>query len=717
MKIMNRRSFKLFGVAIVLLLSISFLVVGSRNNNDELRREMLIKVINFAVNNGHYNPMELNDAFSERAFDLYIKRIDFSKRFLLQEDIKKLSEYRYQIDNAILNMDFELLDLSVKILDVRTKEAENYFRDILKSPFDFEKEEFYEFDADKIVFAESKKSLKDRWRLSLKYETMNSIYEMAKSQDEAAEKSDTVTLKTFAEMEQESREKILKRYEDWFHRMTQLNEEDRLNVYINSIVNVYDPHTEYFPPKDKENFDIRFSGQLEGIGAQLTQRNAHIEVTRIIPGSPSWKNGELEVGDLVLNVAQEGEEPVDVVDMRLDEAVQLIRGKKGSRVTLTVKKLDKSIKDITLVRDVVVLEETYARSAVIRDEKSGKDYGYLKLPSFYVDFSRINGRNSFEDVKLEIEKLKMEKVHGLVFDLRDNGGGSLEDVVKIAGLFIEKGPIVQSSGRKGIKKNYMDDDKQIQFNGPLVVMVNMVSASASEIFAAAMQDYGRAIVIGSDHTYGKGTVQNFTELDRMVPKRPSNFQPLGSLKMTVQKFYRINGDATQLNGVTPDIVLPDYYNFIDFGEKDLDYPMPWDEISPLDYTKWISDYDQEYIISMSRKRILNDSILTLINDNGLRLQEIRTNTRMSLNYKSYIEMVKNREEEGKKYERIGKDDLGLAILPLTVDLPEMESDTSKKARVEEWINTLKKDVYLLEAQQILKDIHTYQLANAIKEDN
>lgn len=714
---MNRRSFKLFGVAIVLLLSISFLVVGSRNNNDELRREMLIKVINFAVNNGHYNPMELNDAFSERAFDLYIKRIDFSKRFLLQEDIKKLSEYRYQIDNAILNMDFELLDLSVKILDVRTKEAENYFRDILKSPFDFEKEEFYEFDADKIVFAESKKSLKDRWRLSLKYETMNSIYEMAKSQDEAAEKSDTVTLKTFAEMEQESREKILKRYEDWFHRMTQLNEEDRLNVYINSIVNVYDPHTEYFPPKDKENFDIRFSGQLEGIGAQLTQRNAHIEVTRIIPGSPSWKNGELEVGDLVLNVAQEGEEPVDVVDMRLDEAVQLIRGKKGSRVTLTVKKLDKSIKDITLVRDVVVLEETYARSAVIRDEKSGKDYGYLKLPSFYVDFSRINGRNSFEDVKLEIEKLKMEKVHGLVFDLRDNGGGSLEDVVKIAGLFIEKGPIVQSSGRKGIKKNYMDDDKQIQFNGPLVVMVNMVSASASEIFAAAMQDYGRAIVIGSDHTYGKGTVQNFTELDRMVPKRPSNFQPLGSLKMTVQKFYRINGDATQLNGVTPDIVLPDYYNFIDFGEKDLDYPMPWDEISPLDYTKWISDYDQEYIISMSRKRILNDSILTLINDNGLRLQEIRTNTRMSLNYKSYIEMVKNREEEGKKYERIGKDDLGLAILPLTVDLPEMESDTSKKARVEEWINTLKKDVYLLEAQQILKDIHTYQLANAIKEDN
>jgi len=714
---MNKNSFRLFGVAIVLLLSISFLVVGSRSSNDEMRREMLIKVINFAINNGHYNPADLNDAFSEKAFELYLNRIDFSKRFLLQEDVRKLSEYRYQIDNAILNMDFEFLDLSVKVLDVRTKEVENYFREILKAPFDFEKDEYYEFDADKIGFAENKKSLRDRWRLSLKYETMNSIYEMAKSQDEAAGKSDTVTIKTFKEMEEEAREKVLKRYEDWFHRIAQLNEDDRFNIYINSIVNVYDPHTEYFPPKDKENFDIRFSGQLEGIGAQLTQRNAHIEVTRIIPGSPSWKQGELEVGDLVIKVRQEGEEPVDIVDMRLDEAVLLIRGKKGSKVTLTVKKIDKSVKEITLVRDVVVLEETYARSAVIRDEQSGKDFGYLKLPSFYVDFSKVNGRNSFDDVRLEIEKLNRENVAGLVFDLRDNGGGSLEDVVKIAGLFIEKGPIVQSSGRKGIKKNYMDEDKQIQFDKPLVVMINMVSASASEIFAAAMQDYGRAIVIGSEHTYGKGTVQNFTELDRMVPKRPANLQALGSLKMTVQKFYRINGGATQLKGVTPDIVLPDYFNFMDFGEKDLDHPMPWDEISPLSYTRWVPDYDQEYIISFSQKRILNDSILTLVDENGRRLKEIRENTRMSLNYKIHNELLKAREVEGKKYEQIGKVDLGLAIFPLTYDLPEIESDTSKKARTEEWLNTLKKDVYLVEAHQILKDINSYKLANAIKEDN
>jgi carboxyl-terminal processing protease len=714
---MNKRSLKLFGVAIVLLLSISFLVVGSRNSNDDLRREMLIKVIHFALNNGHYNPVDLDDKFSERAFDLYLKRIDFSKRFLLQEDVKKLSEYRHQIDDAILNMDFEFFNLSDKILNVRIKEAGSYFQEILRSPFDFDKDDYYEIDTDKTDFAETRKSLKDRWRLSLKYETMNSIYEMEKAQNDAAGKSDTVTLKSFAEMETESREKILKRYEDWFHRMGQLNEEDRLTVYINSIVNIYDPHTEYFPPKEKENFDIRFSGQLEGIGAQLTQRNAYIEVTRIIPGSPSWKHGELEVGDLILKVRQEGEEPVDIVDMRLDEAVMLIRGKKGSKVTLTVRKIDKSVKDITLVRDVVVLEETYARSAVIRDDHSGKAYGYLKLPTFYIDFSKINGRNSFDDVRLEIEKLKKEKIDGMVFDLRDNGGGSLEDVVKIAGLFIENGPIVQASGRKGIKKNYMDDDKEIQFDGPLVVMVNMVSASASEIFAAAMQDYERAIVIGSEHTYGKGTVQNFTELDRMLPKRPVNMQPLGSLKMTVQKFYRINGGATQLKGVTPDIVLPDYFNYMDFGEKDLDHPMPWDEISQLSYTKWTPDYDRDYIISISQKRILNDSILTLIDENGRRLQEIRESTLMSLNYQTHSEMIQNRETEGKKYEGIGKTDLGPAVYPLTVDLPEIESDTSRKARTDEWLNTLTKDVYLSEAYQILKDIHSYQLANAAKEDN
>ncbi|MEZ5148344.1 MAG: carboxy terminal-processing peptidase [Bacteroidales bacterium] len=713
---MTKRTFRYFGVVITLLISLSIIVLASRGETDELRRDLLVKVINFAINNGHYNPGDINDEFSEKAYSLYIDRLDYGKRFLLQEDVDQFDQYKNSLDDAMNDIDFTFFDLSVDVLNERINEAQEYYKEALSKPFDFNKDEFYEFDADKTEFAKSKNDLKDRWRLLLKYETMARIHEMKEEQDKAVKESDTVVVKSFAELEQSAREKILKRYDDWFHRMNMLDENDRLSVYVNSLVNVFDPHSEYFPPKDKENFDIRFSGQLEGIGAQLTQKNEYIEVNKIIPGSPSWKQGELEVGDLILKVKQEGEEPVDVVDMRLDEAVLLIRGKKGTKVTLTIKKPDRSINDITLVRDVVVLEETYAKSAIITDPSTGDKYGYMKLPSFYVDFSRINGKNCYDDVKKEIEKLQQENVVGLIFDLRDNGGGSLEDVVKIAGLFIEDGPMVQSKGRRGIKKTYDDTDSRIQFDKPLVVMVNMVSASASEIFAAAMQDYDRAIIMGDDHTYGKGTVQNFTELDRMVPKKPADMQELGSLKMTVQKFYRINGDATQLKGVTPDIIMPDYFNYMDFGEKDLDYPMPFDEISAVEYTPWNASYDMDYIIEISKKRIASDSVFNLIDANGRRLQDVRDNSSYTLNYDEYNKLINDREKEGEKYDRIGKDTLGLTINYVNADKRDILADTSKMARMDAWIKTLKKDVYLLEAYRVMSDITDYKEANARKED-
>jgi carboxyl-terminal processing protease len=402
---------------------------------------------------------------------------------------------------------------------------------------------------------------------------------------------------------------------------------------------------------------------------------------------------------------------VDIVDMRLDDAVQLIRGKKGTKVTLTIKKLKGTIKDITLVRDVVILEETYAKSAVIEDDETGEKFGYIKLPSFYVDFSKINGRNCYDDVEKEIEKLKEENISGIIFDIRDNGGGSLEDVVKIAGLFISKGPIVQSRGRKDIHKILRDTDPQIQYNGPLVVMVNAISASASEIFAAAMEDYDRAVVVGSSSTYGKGTVQNFTELDRMVPKKPADMRGLGSLKMTVQKFYRINGDATQLKGVTPDIVFPDYYNYMEFGEADLDYPMPFTEISPLAWESWTPTYDEDFIIELSKKRIASDTLMQLIDENGKRLKEIRDDTYYNLNFDNYSNLMASREKADKKFDRIGKDTLGLVIEVPAFDQPMIEADTSKKARTDAWILTLKKDVYVSEAYNILKDMNTYSIAD------
>ena len=373
---------------LVVSASLVFLSFRGGEDNSDLRKDLLMKVISFAIDNGHYHPGDINDEFSEKAYGLYIDRIDFGKRFLLQEDVDQLSKFKKELDDAMIEVDYTFFELSVDILEKRIKETQDIYVDLLAKPFDYNKDEIFEFDSDKRTFAKNKKELKNRWRGSLKYEVMANIYDKTEEQEKAAEKSDTVTIKSFDELEIAARKQILKRYNEWYHRMEKFDEDDRLSIYINSLVNVFDPHTQYFPPRDKENFDIRFSGQLEGIGAQLTQKNEYVEVVRIIPGSPSWKQGELEVGDYITKVAQEGEEPVDIVDMRLDDAVQLIRGKKGSKVTLTIKKLDKSFTEITLVRDVVVMEETYAKSAIITDEETNEKYGYVKLPSFYVDFAQ-----------------------------------------------------------------------------------------------------------------------------------------------------------------------------------------------------------------------------------------------------------------------------------------------------------------------------------------
>lgn len=712
---MKIRFLKLAILATVLI-SLSLFVFASRGETDELRRDLLLKVITYAIDNGHYHPAAMNDDFSKKAYKSYIEMMDYSKRFLLKEDIKAFSKYENEMDDALVNLDFEFFTYSTQVLEKRTFDAQEMYRDILSNPFDFTVKEKYEADSDKRSYSASKDELYEYWRQSLKYEALSRIYDRHKTQKESAEKSDTATVNTMEELEVEAREKLLKRYDDWFHRMEKLDSDDRLNIYINAFMSVMDPHTQYFPPRDKENFDIRFSGQLEGIGAQLIQKNAYVEVTRIIPGSPSWKQGELEVGDYIIKVAQENEDPVDIVDMRLDDAVQLIRGKKGTKVTLTIKKLDGTIQDIALIRDVVVLEETYAKSAVINDEETGNKYGYIKLPSFYVDFTKINGKNCFDDIKYEISKLKEENINGIVFDLRNNGGGSLEDVVNIAGLFIEEGPIVQAQGKKGQKRTLSDDDPRIQYDGPLVVMVNTISASASEIFAAAMQDYDRALIVGSNSTYGKGTVQNFTELDRMVPKKPSDMQELGSLKMTVQKFYRINGGATQLKGVVPDIVFPDYYNYMDFGEKDLDYAMPWDEITELDWSPWSLTYDKDYIVGISKERISENETLNLVDENGQRLKRIRDHSDMDLEYDKYVDLLAEREEEAKKFKEIGKEELEIALSVLIADQSTIEADSSRKTRMDAWLEDLQKDIYLEEAYYVLKDIADYKVKHAVNKE-
>ena len=698
-------SFRTLKYSGALLLIISSMFFCSNSPMNELKKTDAIKNLMMRnISQGHYSTLNLNDSLSSKIFDEYIRRLDYGKRFLLQSDVDQLEKYRFKIDDQLKKDPVTIYQEASEIINKRIKEAEKYYLDIIDKPFDFTKEEVIQLDPEELTFAKTTDELKDYWRKSLKYDIMNRIVDKLKMQEDAKEKNDTTVKQLpYDSVYAQSVEKIRKRYHDWFHRMYKIEENDRRNNFFNTVANVIDPHTGYFPPKDKEDFDIKMSGKLEGIGALLSQSDEYIKVERIVPGSPSYKQGELEAGDIIMAVAQAEEEPVDVVDMRLDKAVRLIRGPKGSEVRLTVKKIDGAIKIIPIIRDVVYQEETFAKSAII-EEDNGAKVGVIKLPSFYIDMKDPRGKNCSKDMKEEIRKLKEENVDGIIVDLRNNGGGSLQYAVEIAGLFFDKGPVVQVHSRYGQPYIFQDRDPSVQYGGPLIVLVNNFSASASEIFAAAMQDYGRAMIMGTKSSYGKGTVQRFFDLDERLPKMLDDVKPLGSIKMTIQKFYRINGDATQLKGVIPDIIMPDYYKYIDIGEAEYDFAMPWDEIQPSQYKPLNSIADKDEIIKNAYARIEKDTLFRLIDENAKRLKELREDRDYTLNMENFRKFKEEREESGKKFKRIGKDSLGLICNALEADIPELEADSTKLASAQEWRKSLVKDIYLFEAYKVMQDM-------------
>ncbi len=688
-----------------LMLSVAFMVSSSYLPvSDEERNQVLLDLIMQGVSAQHFNTIKVDDQFSEKVFDLYVKRIDYNKRFLTSSDVVKLNGFKTQIDDQVNTKSYEFFDVSLKILLDRINESQSYYQEILEEPFDFEKNETIQLDAEKLDFASDKMELKARWYKSLKYQVMTRIANMEDIQTSAEEKDTTVEEMTFVEMEEKARGKVLKSHNDWYHRMEKLDRDDRLAVYINAIMNAIDPHTAYFPPKDKENFDIAMSGRLEGIGATLQQRNEYIKVQRIVPGSACWKQGELEAGDLILKVAQGADDPVDVVDMRLDEAVKLIRGKKGTEVRLTAKKLDGEVKVIPIIRDVVILDETYAKSALINNSASSANIGYIKLPKFYADFNKKDGRSCSKDVAIEVEKLKTENVGGIILDLRNNGGGSLQDVVDMVGLFIEDGPVVQVKGRVAAPYILSDKDSRVQYDGPLVVMVNSFSASASEILAAAIQDYDRGIIIGSNSTYGKGTVQRFFNLDQFVGSSLDHLKPLGSVKMTTQKFFRVNGGATQLEGVEPDIVLPDNYKYMDIGEKELEYPMSWSEIASVTYDPWAALTNEVRSVKQSSTRVKSNATFQLVEQNAKRMKQQQDESVKPLNYTQFHKEKKNRKAEAKKYEDIKKEIEGFSVTALEEMPMVSKEDSSRNERIKAWHENVVKDAYLNEAMNVIRDL-------------
>jgi carboxyl-terminal processing protease len=679
-----------------------FVATGFYMKAQDEGESILLQAVNMSLQGAHYDPPLVDDAFSQKAFDLYLKNIDGNKRLLLASDTVQLVNYRNEIDNEINDGTYKLFNLSLELIQKQTKSTEGYFEEFLAHPFSFIENEEVNLGED-MPFAKDETELRDRWRKYLKYSVLSRLHDDIIAQEKAIEKSDTIfTPKSYDSLEYHARKNVLKTHRDWYKRLNRLDRKDRLALYINSITAVYDPHTNYFPPEQKEDFDIQMSGQLEGIGAQLQEKDGYIKITNIIPGGPSSLQGELMANDLILKVKQEGGEPVEIIDWRINDAVKIIRGKKGTKVTLTVRKPDGSVKNITITRDVVVLEETYAKSLILHDQDNVKT-GYIYLPTFYADFQNPRGRFSWKDVKVEVEKLKATGIKGIILDLRNNGGGSLDDVVKMGGLFIDQGPIVQVK-EKGRQAQVLEDRYPgAEWDGALVIMINEFSASASEIMAAAMQDYGRAVIVGSSSSHGKGTVQRFLNLNQTL--RNKNLPDLGSVKLTIQKFYRINGDATQLKGVNSDVVLPDNYMYIKTGENENDHAMAWDQISSSKYETSPLDAHNK-AIKKSQARVKKNETFNLIQENALRWELQREINTFPLSLEAYKAQEVKEKKEGEKYEALNKIIInGFVVRNIPSDLALINGEESRVKRNEEWIKGIAKDPYVYEALQIIEDLN------------
>ncbi len=675
---------------------------GDLTNKEQLLMEVVLQSLKY----NHYAPEEINDEFSKKVYDLYLKRLDLNKRFFLKGDVEKFASFRTQLDDAALEGDFSFFDLVSSTFDERFKSVKTFYEEILAEPFDFSIEESFETDGEKVDYVDNEQELRERWRKYLKLQVLSRVQDKLENQKKAQEKGDEdFEIKTFEEIEKAERERLLKNYNNWARNIEQDTRDDRIAVYVNTFTNAHEPHSGYFPPLEKENFNIRMSGKLEGIGAQLREEDGYIKVVNIVPGSASWRQGELEVNDKIIKVAQGEEDPVDVVDMRINDVLPLIRGKKGTEVRLTVKKTSGEVKVIPIVRDVVVLEESYAKSAIIEHKKTKSKVGLIDLRSFYADFQDPNGRRCSKDVRREVEKLIEEDVDGIVIDLRFNGGGSLSDVVSMSGLFIDRGPIVQVKSRNSRPYVLEDQERGVLYDGPLVIMVNAYSASASEIMAAALQDYGRAIVVGtSPTTFGKGTVQRFFPLDAIVPERYKKFGELGSIKITIQKFYRIDGGSTQLRGVTPDIILPGAYSYMTVGEKDEDYPMEWSAIDKASYRRSNDLPNLDKIKRRSEKRVSKSKTFQLIDENAHWLKNRQDESVYPLNLDAYTAYQERLDQEAEKYNDMNPTIDEMMIRSLTVDMDELASDTLRAESMKNWHKALQKDAYLDEVMYIVRDM-------------
>lgn len=690
-------------IVIMMIVAGSFLAFqtsGTGTKTPPGKYEQILKLIGEMLAQAHYSPQSINDAFSKKIYKKFMSDLDPEKNIYLQSDIDAMKKYETRIDDEIKGAPVEFFLTSGKSFNTRMEEASVMYNDILSKPFDFTIDEEVVLDGDKLNYATTNTEKKDRWRKKMKYMTLERYTELLDSREKNKGKEGFV-VKSDEELEKDARDKVKRVMDRTFERFRfKFTDDDKFNVFVNAITTTMDPHTEFFPPVDKRYFDEEMSGRFYGIGASLQYDDGNIKVTSVLTGSPAWKSGELQVGDVIMKVGQGKEDPVELTGFVVTDAVKLIRGKKGTEVRLTLKKQDGTIKILSLIRDEIVQDETFARSAIVKNNSS--KIGYIFLPEFYADFDRPNGNRSYIDVAKEVNKLKEEKVDGIVIDLRNNGGGSLYDVVQMAGLFIDEGPIVQVKDRENRPSVLKDKDKSVLYTGPLAVMVNEFSASASEIFAAAIQDYNRGVIIGSTSTYGKGTVQRNIGLDPETGFSMSN-SDLGTVKLTLQKFYRINGGSTQLRGVNSDIVLPDNLEYLKVREKDDPDALPWDEINKASYSNWSSGYDLKTIQQMSSARLDNDVKFKLIRENTEWLAK-QNDKHYSLQIDKYRKEQKMIRTTIRQLESLMKLEDEINVSSLSTETNRWAEDKNKQDRFNQWLKGLRKDIYLDQAVKVVNDM-------------
>lgn len=687
------------------------------------RREKLIgNILKNALETYHYRALKINDEVSQKAFAQYLKKIDGSKQFFTKEDIKELEAYQFALDDEMVTGDYTLVEKALAIFKKRTALAESLRKEAFKKQFDFNGNEKVEVDPEKRDWAKDDNLLKENWKLIFKQATLNKYLSLIEEQSDKPLKAKKVVSKTAkklppqkkltdVEMRAKAHDSVAKRFQKIFDRLAKEDRDDQLDNFYNSVTAVFDPHTTYLPAKKKEDFDIDITGKLEGIGAVLQEDGSYIKVVQIVPGGPAWRQKDLEAEDTILAVSQGSGDSVDLTDMKVDDAVRYIRGKKGTEVRLTVKKVDGTRKIVSIVRDEIEVGATFAKSSVLQYKDTDARVGYIQLPKFYRDFENSQ-INCTDDVRKELERLKKANVDAVVLDLRNNGGGALEDARLMSGLFIGKGPVVQVKDHTGKIEVLENEDPSVFYDGPLIVLINRFSASASEILAGAMQDYGRAVIIGGDFSHGKGTVQAVLNLNQ--GPLLSMFGPtMGALKVTIQKFYRVTGASTQYKGVTSDIILPDLTSYIESREKDLEYSLPWDQIQPKPFSKWNRfSYSVPQLREKSAVRVKANPRFNKITRNLDYVNKKKKDTVVSLNLKQ----VQAEDAQNKKMAeelKMDEEDKNLLVTNFEDSLKAHENirpgDMKKwskdfEQRKEEWIKTLRQDVVLEESVMVANDI-------------